>query len=184
MPVSTITVASTCFELYKPYQTRNNSALQATSRTSVKSTGSVQKFNSTPKPLTPVLQLSKTESAADRKTSSTSLQEAQEAHKASVNIITENPSPSPLYDDLADDDANNEDDDNSQQFHHYHQLNSNGQKVLKEITKLPPVTGHIMISKNSTVLTSLLVEMPSAIVIYQIPALLPLSKSHPVTPDL
>ncbi|KAG2152595.1 uncharacterized protein EDB93DRAFT_1273293 [Suillus bovinus] len=150
MPVSTITVASTGSKLYKSYQTRSNSALQATSRTSVKSTGSVQKFNLTPKPLTPVLQLSKTESAACRKTSSTPLQEAQEAHKASVNIITENPSPNPLYDDLADDDDDDDDDDSdnddddSQQFHCYHHLTSNGRKVVKKISKLPPETGRTM----------------------------------------
>lgn len=127
--MSTITVANTGSmpELYKTYQTRNNSALQATSRTSVKSNGSAQKSNLTPKALPPVLQLSKT--AAGRKTSSTPLQEAQETHKESVNITTEKPSPSPLYDDFKlvddDDDADDlddDDDDDWPQFNRYHHL--------------------------------------------------------------
>lgn len=124
--MSTITVASTGSmpEPYRTYQTRNNSALQATSRTSVKSNGSAQKSNLTPKALTPVLQLSKT--AAGRKTSSTPLQEAQETPKASVNITTEKPSSCPLYDDLVDDDDDADDpdadDDDWPQFDRYHHL--------------------------------------------------------------
>ncbi|KAG2122170.1 hypothetical protein BD769DRAFT_1670979 [Suillus cothurnatus] len=134
--MSTITVASTGSipELYKTYQTRNNATPRALP---VKTTGNVQKSKLTSKPLTPVLQLSETECTAGQKTSSIPFQEVR---KASMNTMAANLSPNPLYDDLADDDGDND----SLQSLHCHHLTSNGQKVLKELTKLPPETGCTM----------------------------------------
>jgi hypothetical protein len=154
-----MTVASTgsITELYKPYPSRNNSTLPRT--LPVKPTGSV------PKP--PVLQLSKTECAAGRKTSSTPLQEVHKTSE-SVNIITTNSSLKPLYDDSEDSDDCDDDADSLKQSLHYHHLTSSmfhekqgnkliliniedGLNVLKELTKLPPETGRTMVCTSTLV---------------------------------
>jgi hypothetical protein len=70
----------------------------------------------TPKPITPVLQLSETECAADRKATT-----IQEAHKAFVNVITSKPIPLPVS---HDDSTSDGDDDSPQEFLHYHHLSS------------------------------------------------------------